>query len=69
MLKDHSILMPENIDKLATTSVLHLANTFSAAVWEEEIDKLEEEIMDSILTLSSMLPSVSKQEWKINAEN
>ena len=68
MLKDHSILMPENIDKLATTSVLHLSNRFSAAVSEEEIDKLEEEIMDSILTLSYVTSCVQKRR-KINAEN
>ena len=44
--------MPENKDKLATSSVLRLANMFSAAVPEEEIDKSEEEIMDYILTPS-----------------
>jgi len=61
VLKDLSILMPENKGKVATSSALHLANRFSAAVPEKEIDKLDEEI---ILTPSSMLPTVSIEEGK-----
>ena len=64
VLKDLSILMPENKDKLATSSVLRLASRFSIAVPEDEIDNLEEEVMDYVLTPSSLLPSVVIEEGK-----
>ena len=56
--------MPENNDKLATSSVLCLANRFSADVPEKEINKLKEEIIDYILAPSSMLPTAYIEEGK-----
>ena len=66
MLKDLSILMPENKDKLATTCTFHLANRISAAVPASESYNLEKEIMYYDMTPSSMLPAVATVQRILN---
>ena len=64
VLDDLGVLMPENQDSITVDSVLRLAAHFPAAVPEESFDTLEEEALDYILTPSSTMPSVRKEEGK-----
>ena len=69
VIDDVAFLLPDKRGSVTTASVDRLAGRFSAAVPQEALDALEEEILDYILLPPSALPSTQEEGKPVSNED